>query len=171
MATDAKLARGVAKSAEAELHATAKAIVTTGKMTDELIANGGNVTAAAKVVGVSAQYARKLMPKIREELIDAFAEVDATVKTAAHVVADAMKAKKVFEGVETDVSDHGMRLKGVGVFLDVTGARAPNRSITGHQNLPSGDEEEIANAPGRLARIKELEEMAIDVTPSSKSSH
>ncbi len=174
----AKLAIPVTGADNAPVAATCKAALKSDEMKDHLAANGGNVTAAAKAVGISYGYAKKLMPQIREDLIAELNEVGATVKTAAKVVAGAMEANVLVRTgakvTDSGVPDHAMRLKAFGHWQDVTGAKAPSRSIQAHQNLSADEEAEARNAPGRLARLREVEEMygrITDVPSADQSRH
>jgi len=164
------LAKPVSGPDRAEMKGAMKALVVTERLKEEIVAQGGNVTAAAKAAGVSYAYAKKLMPRVREDLIREFNEVGADIRKAAQVVADAMEATvpvRVGSKVEAStVPDHGMRLKAFDHWKDVTGARAPSRSIQTHTKESPEDDPTMDDVRARLARLRELEEMTINVTPT-----
>ena len=165
--------RGIPRSDTVKYHAAVKAAIVKDKLMDAIVETNGNVTQAAKQAGVSVSYARKLMPEIREELMAEFERHQAGSEAVAKVVKEAMDANKVVisDGVasETDVPDHAMRLKAATFHTKITGGFAPTRSIQGHQNLPPEDQPTPEKVRERLARLRELEEALIDVTPQDGS--
>jgi len=130
---DQAIEKGISPSDGVKMRGAVKAIVTKERLKDELVQNGGVVSRAAKAVGVSANYARKLMPEIRTELIEEFENAGATPQKVAEVVVSAMEAEKPAK--QGGGPDHRTRLRAVDKWLNVTGAVAPSRNI--NTNVPA----------------------------------
>ncbi len=147
------------------MEVTTKAMVTKPKLKQAVVANGGNVVAAAQDVGVSEGYARKLMPAVRDELLGELRIAGAGPDKVARVINDALDAEKIIglksgdddELVPVGIPDHATRLRAVAIHNKITGAVAPSRSIglVGHQQLPASEETSQERIDERMAALNE----------------